>query len=417
MCPRIGEYLFWKGGKPLKTVGVICECNPPHGGHLYLLECARRAGADRILCVMSGCFVQRGEAAVADAYARAEILVREGADAVVELPAPYAFASAEYFGMAGVDILDRLGCDEIWFGSETGDVSSLLSLCEIAKGEEFAALYREKCAKGLGTAQAYFETLSELGGKGAALSPNDILALSYLRALLRLDSSMRPVAIRRVGSGYSEKTVARESFPSATALRLLWETEGIDALRPHLTEAAWEVLLRESEAGRAPASLSLAERLIIGELRLADTARLSSLAHLGGGLSGRLSHAARDADSLASMISLAASKTYPDAGVRRAILYALLGIEKKDLEARAAYVRLLAANGAGRDAVAAARKKGSLPILARYGDVARVAGAERQGEIEERTVRLYSLMLPRVESAKRLLCHSPVIISKEFSKK
>ncbi len=394
----------------MRTVGIICECNPPHGGHAYLLECARRAGADRILCVMSGCFVQRGEAAVADAYARAEILVRSGADAVFELPAPYAFASAEYFGLAGVDLLDRLGCDELWFGSETGELAPLLRLAEIAQSEAFALTYREACARGLGTAEAYFKTLSSLGGEGTRLLPNDILALSYLRALLCIESRVKPVTVKRVGSGYAQRTLSKDSFPSATALRLLWETEGFDALSPHLTDAAREVLLREWESGRAPASLARAERLIIGQIRLADASRLTTLASLGGGLAGRLQHAARDADSLEEMIRLAASATYPDASVRRAILYALLGVEKRDLEAKCVYVRLLAANERGREAVREARRAARVPILTRYGDALGLPEGERQAELETAAAELYSLMLPRASSGKRLLCHSPVIV-------
>ena len=146
----------------MKTVGIICECNPYHGGHEYLIKCARESGADAIVCVMSGNFVQRGEAAVLSPHARAEILVRSGADAVVELPFPYAASSAEFFGRAGVEILSRLGIDEVWFGSETGDLSILSRYAEVADSEEFQAAYTAATEGESGTASAYFSLLSKM---------------------------------------------------------------------------------------------------------------------------------------------------------------------------------------------------------------------------------------------------------------
>ena len=154
----------------MRSVGIICECNPFHGGHQYLIDRAREGGADAIVCVMSGNFVQRGEAAVLSPHARAEIVVSSGADAVVELPFPYAASSAEFFGRAGVEILSRLGVDEVWFGSETGDLSLLSRYAEVADSAEFQAAYAEASLREGGTASAYFALLSELSGDGTRKS-------------------------------------------------------------------------------------------------------------------------------------------------------------------------------------------------------------------------------------------------------
>ena len=114
------------------------------------MEQARASGADAIVCVMSGNFVQRGEAAVLSPHARAEILVSSGADAVVELPFPYAASSAEFFGRAGIEILERLCVDEVWFGSETGDLSILSRYAEVADSKEFQEAYAEAAERGDG---------------------------------------------------------------------------------------------------------------------------------------------------------------------------------------------------------------------------------------------------------------------------
>ena len=393
----------------MRIAGIICECNPPHAGHFYLLEQARHDGADVVLCLMSGCFVQRGEAAVLDAYARAEILMGAGADAVFELPMPYSASSAEYFGGAGVDILKRLGITELWFGSESGELTQLMPLSELAETEAFVARYRAHCASGMGTAQAYFQTLTELGGEDAKLSPNDILALSYLRAIKRTGGDIRPVAIKRMGSGYHERTVQSEAFPSATALRLLWTQKGAEAVLEYLPQKTAEILQRETVAGRAPARLECAERMILGSLRLADAKALSSLAGLGGGLASRLVKASRTAANFEELMRLLATKTYPDAALRRAILYALLGVTEEDLRAPAAYVRLLAANARGCEQLAAVRRTGEICVVTRMGDLPSLECAERQLAIEEKALLLYTMMLPAVAGEKRLLCHPPLI--------
>ena len=178
----------------MKKIGIICEYNPFHKGHLYHIRKTKEAGADFIVCVMSGNFVQRGEAAVLSPHARAEILVSSGADAVIELPFPYAASSAEFFGRAGIEILERLGINEVWFGSETGDLNILLRYAQVAESAEFQAAYAEATEREGGTASAYFSLLSKMANdQNAACAPNDILAISYLRAIRKLGAKIRPV--------------------------------------------------------------------------------------------------------------------------------------------------------------------------------------------------------------------------------
>ena len=164
----------------MTTVGIICECNPMHGGHEYLIRRAKKERDVRVLCVMSGCFVQRGEAAIAEPYLRAEALVRAGADAVVELPFPSAASGAEFFARAGVEILSRLGADEIWFGSECGDIDLLRRAAEVCESAEFQSLYAQSTADNSGTAEAYFDILQRLCGEGTPLLSNDHGRVSLL---------------------------------------------------------------------------------------------------------------------------------------------------------------------------------------------------------------------------------------------
>ena len=395
----------------MKTVGIICECNPYHGGHEYLMEQARESGADAIICVMSGNFVQRGEAAVLSPHARAEILVSSGADAVVELPFPYAASSAEYFGRAGIEILERLGVDEVWFGSETGDLRVLERYAEVAESKEFQAAYAEAAEREGGTASAYFTLLAKMANdENAACAPNDILGISYLRAIRAMDANIRPMTVKREGSAYAEKELVMGAFPSATALRRAWEENEIEAIMPYLPGVCGEVSRREGRAKTAPATLKNAERLVLGMLSLLSQKEVEAYAGLGGGLAGRICDAAKKATTLDEFWALCATKKYPDARIRRGVLHALLRVTKDDLHAPVSYVRLLGANETGREFLSSVRKKSDLPVVTRQTDLPTTTEAQRQFELESASAALYSKCLPRAAAADEQLRRPPVIL-------
>ena len=398
----------------MKTIGIICECNPFHGGHQYLIEQARASGADAIVCVMSGNFVQRGEAAVLSPHARAEILVSSGADAVVELPFPYAAASAEFFGRAGVEILSRLGVDEIWFGSETGDLNILSRYAEVAESEEFQSAYSAATDGEGGTASTYFSLLAKMASDGnAACEPNDILAISYLRAIQKLGAKIRPITIQREGSGYSEKALPDGKFPSATALRHAWKENDIESIMSYLPYVCGEVARREECAKAAPATLKNAESLVLGMLALTPQKELESYAGLRSGLAGRICECAKKASTLEEFWTLCATKKYPDARIRRGVLAALLRVTEEDLRAPVSYVRLLGANEVGRAYLSSVRKTSDLPIVTRQTDLPTTLGAERQFELEMASSALYSKCLPKAFAADEQLRRPPVILEKK----
>lgn len=386
-----------------RTVGIVCECNPFHGGHEYLIRSARESGADVIVCVMSGCFVQRGEAAIADPYLRAEAVIRGGADLVLELPFPYAASGAETFAAAGVDLLDRVGVDELWFGSECGDLAPLCEAARICETPDFTARYAASVGESRGTAQAFFEILSELAGTELSLSSNDILAISYLRALGARSSRILPVTVKREGSAYRDSALSEARYPSASALRALWRREGTASVLPHLPIACREVYA----AVENPANLSYAERLILGYFRLTAPEASESVAELSGGLGNRLSQASVRARSLSELLELAATKKYPIARLQRGILFALTSIGAEDLHTPAAYTRLLAANGRGRAYLALRRHSMQIAVVTRRTELLACEEARRQEAWETRAWALWTLCHPTADGADQLWCHAP----------
>ena len=186
-------------------VGIVCEFDPLHNGHARLLAHARTLGADVVICAMSGNFTQRGDFAALSKTARAEMAVRCGADLVLELPAPWAMATAETFARGGVALLRTAGADSLLFGSECGDTAALARLAACLDSAAFA--------KGLASApdsgatfavrrQTVAAALTDPETAALLESPNNTLAVEYLRALSRLGGGMTPYTLRREGAAH-----------------------------------------------------------------------------------------------------------------------------------------------------------------------------------------------------------------------
>ena len=166
-----------------KISGVVCEFNPLHNGHAALLSrISEEFGSDTV-CVMSGNFVQRGEAAVIDKWSRTRLALQNGAALVLELPLPWAVAGAEKFALGGISLLNALGCvDTLTFGSETGDTTPLMHCAEYLHSDVFNSDIRPEVAKGVSFAAARTEAVKKaLGAETAELltKPNCILGIEY----------------------------------------------------------------------------------------------------------------------------------------------------------------------------------------------------------------------------------------------
>lgn len=205
----------------MRTVGVIAEYDPFHLGHAYHLQQARqRTQADWVLCVMSGCFTQRGQGALLSPAQRARMALESGADVVLELPVPWAVREAEHFALGGISILHRLGCiTHVAFGAETDDLPALSRCAALLEqpSPSLGAAVRERLAQGVSHPAALGGALEALFPGLGLSKPNNVLGLCYLRALLRLHSSMQPVLVPRAGDYHA--TDWSGGFPSATAVR------------------------------------------------------------------------------------------------------------------------------------------------------------------------------------------------------
>ena len=208
----------------MKAVGLVTEYNPFHNGHLYHLNKAMElTGADISVAVMSGDFVQRGEPAVIDKYTRASMALNSGVNLVVELPVNYAVSSAENFAAGALKVLDYIKVDSIAFGSESGDIERLSKLAHVLCDNE-DTLYKEiskYTANGISYAAARQKVVEKLTDKDTAAmltSSNNILAVEYLKAVIKNNYAIKPYTVQRQGDSYNDTDI-RSEYASATALR------------------------------------------------------------------------------------------------------------------------------------------------------------------------------------------------------
>ncbi len=395
----------------MRTAGIVCECNPFHGGHGHLMEQARLAGCECIVCAMSGEFVQRGEPAVMDPYRRAHLLLLGGADLVVELPFPYSASSAEFFARGGVEILSRMGVDELWFGSESGDLGGLDQMSRAMDDPAFLEAYTAAARGNRGTAEAFFDSLRRVMPTADTCLSNDILALSYLRALRRLSSPMTPHTVRREGSRYTDEALPREAaFPSATALRRSWKEGGYRSILSYLPEGAEEILAAAEAAGEAPADLQGIEQQILGQLRILPPWAMGGVAEWEEGLARHMNRAARESTDLEGFLRRCVGKKYPLSRIKRNILYRLCFVTDEALRRPIPFVRLLGANQKGRAYLARMRKGGALPVVTRRTELPETHEAAQAEEMLRISHDLYTLTLPKRQKSTDLWERMPVIL-------
>ncbi|HOP10435.1 MAG TPA: nucleotidyltransferase family protein [Oscillospiraceae bacterium] len=368
--------------------GVTTEYNPLHNGHIHQLNELRRNGAETIVAVMSGNFVQRGEPAICDKWTRARAAVECGVDLVVELPSAWVVASAQRFAEAAVGMMAKLGVDTIGFGCECGDGKLLKSAAEYLSKEEFHFKIKKYIAKGMNypsavskAAELYSDILS-----GA----NNALAIEYIRAAEKRIENCNFIAVKRIGTGHDEHET-EDKFASASKIRkMIVSGENYSHFIPETMASSLEKALSE---GLAPASLVRIERGIIAKLRTMSPEELRAVPDVSEGLENRILSAAKSVSDLESLYGAVKSKRFTHARIRRIILNAYLDTTASLQNAPVPYIRPLAFNKRGSELIKAAADQG-LPIYTKSSKFAADPRCSAAFEHEAKTGSVYALCLP-----------------------
>ena len=356
----------------MKITAIVAEYNPLHRGHQYHINKTREiTGCDYLIAIMSGNFTQRGECAAFDKWARTRMALEAGVDLVVELPVTYATASAERFARGAVEILNALGCvDFLSFGSETAQLKALLPLASLLEREpwNFRRTLQDELKKGVSFPAARQAALAAVVSEEAAKplsSPNDILAVEYLKALLHLDSRIQPVAILRRGAGYRSDALDYCEMPSAMAIRqALLEGKDVSAYLPGYPPS----LLAQ------PVFAESLFPLLIYALRRSTPHSLQNIAGVGEGLEDKIWKAARTARSYDELLSLVKSRRYTTGRIARALLSCLLGVTKdlnRRIDGQSRYARVLGMREKSVPLLSLLSQSSSIPIVTQPAKVLR----------------------------------------------
>jgi len=369
----------------MKVLGIISEYNPFHNGHLYhLKKSLELTGATHSVAIMSGNFLQRGEPALINKWARASMAVASGVDLVIELPVVYSCRSAEAFAFGALSILDKTSTiDCLCFASESGNLDKLQYISDILskEPEQFKTLLRFYLSKGdsfpAARSKALYDYTEDIDSSISMTihSPNNILALEYLKAIKIFNSSIKPYTIKRIKAGYNSLDV-RGKIASASAIRneILFSEENINRIYNVIPESSMEILNNEFMHGRGPVYENLFSNQIIGNLRKLKPEVLTQYPDISEGLEFKISDSAKKYSNISGMLKEIKSKRYTLTRLKRIMIYILLEIHLDMLDALKAngfpgYVRVLAFNIKGKDILRKMKSNSTIPIItktARY---------------------------------------------------
>ena len=378
----------------MKAVGLVTEYNPFHNGHLYHLNKAMElTGADISVAVMSGDFVQRGELAVLDKYTRASMALNSGVNLVVELPVNYAVSSAESFAAGALKVLDYVKADSIAFGSESGDIERLSKLAHILCDNE-DTLYKEiskYTANGISYAAARQKVVEKLTDKDTAAmltSSNNILAVEYLKAIIKNNYAIKPYTIKRQGDSYNDTDI-RSDYASATALRGNLKADNIFKYIPvkaglilssntnyiypdDITEALFTRLLDILFASSYDKNVFIENVMQYPDVSKEIAGRLYKSAM--DMITRTVPHGAESKDneafSFGSLCEHIKTKEVPLSRIKRALVRITLGLDKKHMEkyANEPYIRVLGFDKKGQEYLSYIRKTVEVPLITKTAD-------------------------------------------------
>ncbi len=423
-----------KGEILTSVLGIVAEFNPFHNGHLHLIQSARQSQKfSGIVCVMSGSFMQRGDAALCSKWVRANMALQAGADLIIELPFCFAVRSAYYFARGSIELLSRTNAvSHLAFGSESGNLPELQTISAIIAQESPAYKNHLKyhLAQGLNFPAARSLTIQAMVGKEipnlkhTIMQPNNILALEYLRVLQQESIPLTPITIPRQGSGYNSTDISRYASASAIRRSLLSSPRDI-SIAGTMPPGSLALLKQEINAGRAPVTLETLEQFILGKLRTIPLEKLHQVYEVNEGLEYRIREAAIASGTLEELRQSIKSKRYSLTRVNRILLYSLLDVEGEQIlsfdQHGPLYLHILGFSIQGQKILQTIKNKSKLLVLNRGSEVKKAcldkSKPARQAMLglDVRATDIYTLLYPNSSTrhGSQDFTTSPVIVSVE----
>ena len=380
----------------MKAVGLIVEYNPFHNGHAFHLQASKdAAGADVVIAVMSGDFLQRGEPALVSKWYRTRMALENGVDIVFELPYRFAVQKAETFANGAVSILDAAGCDSLCFGSESGDIDSFYQTNDFIEKHqsEFNENIQQIITTGVSYPKALALSFQQLDGANQFLDlakPNNILGFQYVKAVIQQKSSIKPLTVARKNADYHDEHFASETISSATSIRkALFSTEQektpIDQYVPEQTNRLLQDYFHHFGAFHHWENYwsYLQFRLI-----QSTPNELRSVYEVEEGLENRILAAALEAASFRDFMEKIKTKRYTWTRLQRLCVHILTNTKKDEMmmNEKASYLRLLGMTSTGKEYLNKMKTQFSLPLVSKLSSY-----KEKEILLDIRASRIYSI--------------------------
>ncbi|MGN0106691.1 MAG: nucleotidyltransferase family protein, partial [Hominilimicola sp.] len=297
-----------------------------------------------------------------DKWSRTKAALMSGADLVIELPVCYALNAAQNFAAGGINTLNSLGViDAVVFGSESGSIDTLIRAAQLMENEQgdISDKVKANMSEGMSYPSALSKAYNDLISTELLSEPNNILAIEYIRALIRSHSSMRPLTIQRNSAGHHD-TVISGNIASASRIRkMIFSGDDVSRLIPYSLSDI---------GGSIPYSLSNIDSAVIAKLRMANADSMKNISEMTEGLENRIIQAAMETDNFATLTEIVKSKRYTMSKIRRIILACLLNFTKDIYKPMPEYIRVLGMNKTGMEVLKKAKKNCCVPIITKTAD-------------------------------------------------
>lgn len=365
----------------MKVNGIIAEYNPFHNGHKYQLEESKRlTGADYTIVVLSSNFVQRGDPSLIDKHTRAEMALQNGADLVLELPIIYAASSAEFFATGAVSLLDKLGVvTHLCFGSECGDTALLKQIASILLKEpgDYKQVLKAQLKQGRTYPTARNSALIQhcpalTENKGLLSSPNNILAIEYIKAILKMDSAMEPVTVRRLGTDYHDPAPHSQYCSSLAIRQALADGRELSSVAHYIPDSARALLAERLVLGRGICSNDFSSALYYKLLSERDGG-FDKYLDVSTDLSNRIYKHLPEYKNFDDFCDLLKTKELTYTRISRCLLHILLNLTKEDMEICAEleytpYAHILGFRKDAEPLLGAVKNYTAIPLVSKLAD-------------------------------------------------
>lgn len=383
----------------MKATGIIVEYNPFHNGHhFHITEAKKKTNADLIIAVMSGNFLQRGEPALIDKWARTKMALANGVDLVFELPYAFATAHAPLFAKGAIQLLDAAHCQAFCFGSEEGSISPFensLALLKTTKTEQEATI-KEAVSRGLSYPKALNEAYIAAAQSATPkktyadlTQPNNILGFHYVQAAADIHSAMRPTTVQRIGAHYHDETISGNRIASATGIRkALFATESLEDVHSYLPDKTSEELVNWQSTYSSFGSWEAFYPFLRGTILRDGPERLHAIADVTEGIENLFYRAAMNHETFSGFMQAVKSKRYTWTRIQRMLTHIYTGFtsdRRRQIEAPS-YLRLLGMTQTGRLYLNEHKKRFQLPLISKVS-----AFSDASLELDIHAANMYAL--------------------------